>query len=386
MSIRSSRIPIQRINWITSFFLAGTMLISLVGVPLYLWHFGIDFFQIALFSFYVYATGMSITLGYHRLYSHRAFEAKMPVRLWTLIFGACAFENSALDWVSDHRIHHKHTDHDEDPYDISKGFFWAHVGWLLVKLHPDPHMDNVADMRKDKLVMWQHKWVQLIAVVFGFLLPAGLGYAWNVWMGANGWVGALGGFLFAGVLRVVVVQHSTFFINSLCHTVGRRPYSGSSSARDSGLMAFFTFGEGYHNYHHTFQYDYRNGIKKFSFDPTKWAIWLLSKVGLTSNLKRVPVEKIVLAEMAEARRQATAQIEDGGAPIATKVSDHYDKMIEYLHHLSEGVTDSYHELEELVKTRAKTSRKAIKAYRAETRALLDHIAHIGALKAQQSPA
>jgi stearoyl-CoA desaturase (delta-9 desaturase) len=378
MSTSSSRIPIQRINWITSFFLAGTMLISLVGVPLYLWHFGIDFFQIALFIFFVYATGMSITLGYHRLYSHRAFEAKTPVRLWTLIFGACAFENSALDWVADHRIHHKHTDHDEDPYDISKGFFWAHIGWLLVKLHPDPHMDNVADMRKDKLVMWQHKYVQLIAVVFGFLLPAAIGYVWN------GWVGALGSFLFSGVLRVVVVQHSTFFINSLCHTVGRRPYSSGSSARDSGLMAFFTFGEGYHNYHHTFQYDYRNGIKKFSFDPTKWAIWLLSTVGLTTNLKRVPVEKIVLAEMAEARRQAAAHIEAGSVSATSKVSEQYGKMMEYLHQLSEGVTESYHELEEVVKNRAQTSRETINAYRAETRELLDHIAHIGALKA--SPA
>jgi stearoyl-CoA desaturase (delta-9 desaturase) len=151
-------------------------------------------------------------------------------------------------------------------------------------------------------------------------------------------------------------------------------------------MAFFTFGEGYHNYHHTFQYDYRNGIKKFSFDPTKWAIWLLSRVGLTSNLKRVPVEKIVLAEMAEARRQATAHIEDGSTPIASKVADQYEKMIEYLHQLSDGVTESYHELEEVIKNRAQTSRKAIKAYRAETRELLDHIAHIGALKAQQASA
>ena len=195
-------------------------------------------------------------------------------------------------------MHHKHVDHDEDPYDISKGFFWAHIGWLLVKLHPQPPMDNVADLRRDPLVMWQHRWVQWIAVVFGLLLPGLIGFLWN------GWVGALGAFLIAGVLRVVVVQHSTFFINSLCHTVGRRPYSSDNSARDSGLMAFFTFGEGYHNYHHTFQYDYRNGVKGWAFDPTKWAIWGLSKAGLTSHLKRVPTEKIVLAEwlkLADAR-------------------------------------------------------------------------------------
>lgn len=225
--------------------------------------------------------------------------------------------------------------------------------------------------------MWQHRWVQLIAVVVGFILPALLGFAWN------GWEGALGGFLFAGVLRVVVVQHSTFFINSLCHTIGRRPYSGKSSARDSGILAFFTFGEGYHNYHHTFQYDYRNGIKKFSFDPTKWAIWLLSKVGLTSNLKRVPTEKIVLAEMAEARRQASAQIENV-KPVSNQFSEQYDKMMEFLHELTERATASCHELEEGIRNRAQTSREALESYRQQTRELLDHIASIGALKSEHA--
>lgn len=373
----SSQIPIERINWATSLFLVGTALTALIGVPLYLWHFGIDFFQIALFIFYVYATGMSITLGYHRLFAHKAFRAKLPVRLWTLIFGACAFENSVLDWVADHRLHHKHVDHDDDPYDISKGFFWAHMGWLLVKLHPEPPMDNVADLRRDPLVMWQHRWVQWIAVGFGLILPSLFGFLWN------GWEGALGGFLIAGVLRVVVVQHSTFFINSLCHTVGRRPYSSGSSARDSGLMAFFTFGEGYHNYHHTFQYDYRNGVKAWAFDPTKWAIWLLSKAGLTSHLKRVATEKIVLAEMAEARRRAAAHIEEGSGS-NLQLTDQCKKMMEFLHELNHRLAANCHELEEIISARAKTSREALVRYRAQTKELLDHVADIGRLKAAGS--
>lgn len=291
------KFPFDRVNWITSSFLIGTLLVALTATPLYIWHYGLDWFQIAMFVFYYFATGFSITLGYHRLFSHKAFAAKMPVRLFTLIFGAASFENSALDWASDHRNHHKHVDHDDDPYDISKGFWWAHIGWLIFKLKPEPPMDNVADMRKDPLVMWQHNYVQWIGVLVGFALPAALG-----WLHSGG-IGALGGFLIAGMARVVFVQHATFCINSMCHTVGSRPYSTKCSARDSWIMAIFTYGEGYHNYHHEFQHDYRNGVKPWQFDPTKWIIWTLSRVGLTSNLRRVPDEKILLAEMAEKERQ-----------------------------------------------------------------------------------
>jgi stearoyl-CoA desaturase (delta-9 desaturase) len=222
------------------------------------------------------------------------FRAKLPVRLFTLIFGAAAFENSVLMWASEHRRHHKHVDHDEDPYDITKGFFHAHIGWLLFKLWPQPPFDNVADLRKDPLVMWQHQHVHVIAVLVSFVLPTLLGFAWN------GWSGALGGFLIGGVAKIVALQHGTFLINSACHTMGRQPYSTRCSARDSFLMALFTFGEGYHNYHHEFQHDYRNGVKPWQWDPTKWLIWILSKFGLAGNLRRVPRETI---QVAEARTQ-----------------------------------------------------------------------------------
>ena len=207
-----SRIPFNRVNWITSSFLIGTLLLTLTAVPAYLWRFGIDWFQVVLFFVMFCACGFSITLGYHRLFSHLSFQAHWSVKLFTLIFGAGAFENSALMWCCEHRTHHKHVDHDEDPYDISKGLFHAHVGWLLFKLRPDITYDNVPDLRKDKLVMWQHRNVQLIAVVVAFVLPAVLGYFWG------GWSSALGGFLLAGVARVVALQHATFCINSLCHT------------------------------------------------------------------------------------------------------------------------------------------------------------------------
>lgn len=108
--------------------------------------------------------------------------------------------------------------------------------------------------------------------------------------------GALGAFLIAGVARIVVLQHCTFLINSACHTIGRQPYSTRCSARDSFFLALFTMGEGYHNYHHEFQHDYRNGVKPWQFDPTKWLIWTLSKLGLTRNLRRAPADKIESAQ------------------------------------------------------------------------------------------
>lgn len=360
------RIPFDRVNWITSSFLIGTALIALVGLPVYLFKYGIDWFQVAMFAFYLTATMMSITVGYHRLFSHLSFKAKMPVRLFTLVFGACAFENSCLDWSSDHRRHHKHVDHDGDPYDISKGFMWAHIGWLMFKLNPEPPMDNVHDLRKDKLVMWQHRHVHWIGFFVGLVLPSVLGYAWNAWHGMDPWTGALGGFLIAGVARIVVAQHCTFFINSLCHTIGRQPYSSSHSARDSAIMAVLTFGEGYHNYHHEFQHDYRNGVKPWQWDPSKWTIWLLSKVGLAEGLRRVPDAKILLAEIREARLRAENQL----ARLRGQGAGPAERACEAVHEMVERLTANYHQLEKSISDSVQLSREMMREWQVETRAMM----------------
>ena len=296
------QIPFRRVNWPTSLFLMITLFVTVTAVPVYLWFYGLNWFQVCLFAVFFLCSGMSITLGYHRLFSHLAFRAKWPLRLGTLLWGATAFEGSALEWVSDHRRHHKHVDHDEDPYNITRGFFHAHIGWLLFKLKPEPPMDNVADLRSDRLVVWQDRYCILIGFLAGFILPGLIGWVWG------GPSAALGAFLLAGVARVVCTQHSTFCINSLCHYIGRRPYSSRCTARDSWLMALFTFGEGYHNFHHEFQHDYRNGVKAWQFDPTKWGVWALSRLGLAQHLRRVPAEKIQLAEIAEKQRQLELQL------------------------------------------------------------------------------
>ncbi len=367
------KIPYARVDWANTIFLGILSLLALIAAPIYLFRHGIDWFLGGLFLFYVIATGMSITLGYHRLFSHLSFKAKWPVRLFTLVFGSCAFENSVINWASDHRRHHKHTDHDDDPYNIQQGFFWAHMGWILFKVLPEPPLDNVADLRKDPLVRFQYRTDKWIAVIVGLLLPAALGYWWN------GWEGALGGFLIVGALRVFVVQQCTFFINSLCHTIGRQPYSSKCSARDSTLMAFLTFGEGYHNFHHRFQHDYRNGVKPWEFDPTKWAIWCLAKLGLVSNMRRVPEHQILLAEMMETRKrveQRLAELDASGESVCSKA-------LNAVTELHERLLAAYHELEEAMAQKAEISRQVLDRWRRETRELA---ARLSSLSPEPQPA
>lgn len=303
------------VRWTNFLFLTTTFFTAVIASPIYLWHHGLDLFQGVLFLFFFFATGMSITLGYHRYFSHLTFKANWAVKLFTLLFGAAAFEGSAVAWSADHRRHHKHVDHDEDPYDISKGLFHAHIGWLFFRTGPDTPLTWVRDLQKDKLAMWQHRYYVPLAFAMSFGLPALIGFLYG---GASA---ALGAFLLSGVLRLVFVHHMTFCINSLCHWIGDRPYSSKVSARDSFLMAIFTFGEGYHNYHHEFQYDYRNGVKPWQYDPTKWAIWTLNKIGLVSNLRTVDEEKILKAQIIEQQRRLAAKLEKRGTPVAESIQN-----------------------------------------------------------------
>jgi stearoyl-CoA desaturase (delta-9 desaturase) len=362
-------IPFERVAWTTTSFLSITLFLTLTAVPAYLIFFGMGWFMAGLLAFYLVATGLSITLGYHRLFAHLSFGAKWPVRMFVLLFGAAAWENSVLDWVSDHRRHHKHVDHDDDPYNINNGFFFAHVGWLLFKLSPEPPMDNVNDLRKDKWVLWQHRNVHWIALVVGFIVPAVLcGLVYGSWMAA------LGGFLIVGVLRTVIVQHATFCINSACHYFGKQPYSSKHSARDSWWIAFITYGEGYHNYHHEFQHDYRNGVKPWQFDPTKWTIWLLSKFGLTYNLRRVSDAKILLAELTEARRRmesGLATFKNTDLTEAARARLH--ASLEYLHVKQEELASCYYQVQKGVTERVEFSKAKVAQWRREINHALRHL-------------
>lgn len=273
----------KNLNKTNTVFLLLTPLLAIAGTLIWLKVDGFDWRIMALSLGFYIATGLGITAGYHRLFAHRSYQASWPVKLLLLIFGAAAVQNSALKWCNDHRIHHGKVDTEHDPYNINEGFFYAHMGWILL-LEDANEYKYSKDLLKDPMVMFQHKFYLAFVAIFSFALPALLGH-----LVADSW---LGGLFVAGVARIVFVHHCTFFINSLCHVVGTRPYDKMQTARDSWLMALFTYGEGYHNFHHTFQADYRNGIKWYHFDPTKWLIRGLNLLGLTWNLKRTKAELI----------------------------------------------------------------------------------------------
>lgn len=278
----------KRINWLNTLFLIISPILVAIFLPLHLIYEGFDWRLGALFVFYALATGLSITGGYHRLFAHRSYEAGLPIKLFYLIFGAAALEGSALKWCSDHRRHHKNVDTDEDPYNINKGFFHAHMGWVFLKDDPRYVDQKAPDLKADALVAWQDRNVFPIAIYVGFLLPTLIGLAFG-----SPW----GGMLYGCLLRVVITHHATFFINSLCHMWGSQPYGDKTSARDNFVLAFVTHGEGYHNFHHRFEADYRNGIRWYHWDPTKWLIKSLSFLGLTKNLRKVSEAEILKAKI-----------------------------------------------------------------------------------------
>ena len=286
-SVNPTKAPI---NWPATLVLTLTPLLALILIPWYSWNY--DFSTAAWVSFFIIfpLNGLSITAGYHRLWAHRAYEASWPVRFVLMIFGTMAVQNSILFWSAGHRNHHRFVDDvDLDPYSAKRGFWFSHMGWML-RDYPSGHLDykNVPDLKKDKMVMFQLKHYTLLAVLTNFGIPLAIGY-----MSGDVW----GVFLLAGLLRLVISHHFTFFINSWAHISGSQPYTDQNTARDNPVMALFTWGEGYHNFHHIFQYDYRNGVKWWHYDPTKWLIYGMSKLGLARKLRRIPRFIIEKAEV-----------------------------------------------------------------------------------------
>ena len=273
------------------------------------------------FAVFLCANELAITCGYHRLFSHATYEAGPTLKIVFLLFGGMALQNSALLWSAGHRTHHRYIDDPErDPYCARRGFWFSHIGWML-RNYPSgkPDLSCVRDLQNDPWVSWQHRHYLWVALPMNFGLPLLAGWASG---------DMLGTFLIAGVLRLVVSHHLTFCINSLAHIVGTQPYTGDNTARDNGVVALLTFGEGYHNFHHMFAHDYRNGVRWWQWDPSKWLIAGLSWCGLAKNLKRVPWFRIQRALLDTQFRRAELQL--ARCPAGT-----------HLEHLKERITEEY---------------------------------------------
>lgn len=290
--------PYAPINWTNTILFTLTPLLAVTLVPYYGFTHGYGLYEWGVFIFLMGFCGMSITAGYHRLWSHKTYKAHPIVRWIFALGGACALQNDILHWASDHRRHHAHVDNnDKDPYSAGRGFWYSHMGWILRDYESGKEdFSNVKDLQRDPIVVWQHKHYLTLVLLMNIGLPAFLGF-----LGGD----IIGSILLGGLLRLVLSQHVTWLINSLAHMWGKQTYSDASSARDNPLIALITYGEGYHNYHHTFQWDYRNGIRWWHYDPTKWFIRACSYVGLTKDLKRCPQIAIESARLDMQYRLAT---------------------------------------------------------------------------------
>jgi len=289
------------LNWPATlmFVLSGAAALTLV--PWYGFSHGYSHSAWAWFAVVLSLNELAITCGYHRLFAHATYKAHCAVRLVYLLFGAMALQNSALNWSAGHRAHHQFVDDPErDPYCARRGFWFSHIGWML-REYPSgrPDFNRVHDLEKDPLVLWQHRHYLPVALAMNIAVPVLLGLVSGDLVGT---------FLLAGVLRLVVSHHLTFCINSLAHILGTQPYSADNTARDNALVALLTFGEGYHNYHHTFANDYRNAVGWWQWDPSKWLISALSWCGLATSLKRVPRFRIRRALLDAQFRHAQHQL------------------------------------------------------------------------------
>ena len=312
--------------WVQTSVFAITFLIAAIGVPWYAISVGFEWSAIIAFGLFLMATGISITAGYHRLWSHNAYKAHWSLRLFFALFGAATVQNSILSWTTGHRRHHRYVDdNDRDPYSARRGFWFSHIGWML-RAWPSGREDlsNVKDLMRDPIVMWQEKHYVTITWIMNLAPPLLVGYFTGDYL-AN--------LLLMGFARLVITHHTTFFINSLAHYWGRQPFSDQNSARDNGILALFTHGEGYHNFHHHFQTDYRNGIRWFDYDPTKWLIKAASWVGLASDLRKVDQFKIREAQVAMQLKRTEAQIEK--TPDAEKWQAVLEQEVEAFKHCLE---------------------------------------------------
>nr|XP_057917030.1 acyl-CoA desaturase [Doryrhamphus excisus]XP_057917031.1 acyl-CoA desaturase [Doryrhamphus excisus] len=235
-------------------------------------------------------SALGVTAGAHRLWSHRSYKASLPLRIFLAVANSMAFQNDIFEWARDHRVHHKYSETDADPHNATRGFFFAHIGWLLVRKHPDViekgRKLELNDLLADKVVMFQRKHYKLSVLLMCFFVP--MFVPWYFW-GETIWVA----YFIPALLRYTLVLNATWLVNSAAHMWGNRPYDKSINPRENKFVTFSAIGEGFHNYHHTFPYDYATSEFGCKLNITTCFIDFMCFLGLAKDCKRVSHEMVL---------------------------------------------------------------------------------------------
>jgi stearoyl-CoA desaturase (delta-9 desaturase) len=277
--------------------------LALLIVAWQVWGEWLGWNDIVVFLIMYVLTGIGITVGFHRLLTHRSFKTTPLVKGVLVSLGSAAIEGPVISWVADHRKHHAFSDRPGDPHSphvdhgsgwrgALKGLVHAHVGWLFLHTHRGRRTRYAPDLIKDPVVSAIDKRF-VLCVAGGFAAPFFLGWALGGTL-RDGFTGMLWG----GAVRVGVLHHATYSINSLCHFFGRRRFATKDESRNLLWLAPLTFGEAWHNNHHAFPTSAEHGMRRWEIDPSAWVIWALEKAGLAWDVVRIPRER-QLAKQAE---------------------------------------------------------------------------------------
>lgn len=264
--------------------------LGLIAAIILLWHTPFSWLNLSLFFGGYVITTLGITVGYHRLFTHKSYKTTPTVAAILGVIGSMAVQGSILQWCSTHRRHHQHTDRPEDPHSpyafgtsvggMLRGMVHSHFGWFFAKSPPKEVMQRyVPDLLADPVVPPVSRWFGLWAVL-GQLIPAVIGLAVT-----QSWIGALMAWIWGGLLRVFFVHHVTWSVNSVCHLWGRRPFESHDESRNNLIMGILAMGEGWHNTHHAFPASARHGLSWWEFDASYWVIRMLSWIGLARDIK-----------------------------------------------------------------------------------------------------
>lgn len=345
---------LTNLNWPAGLFIIGYHLALLLGLPFCFANAPPSLAIFGVMLLLVILNGLSIGV-YHRCYSHGSYALHPIVESFFLLFSTMAFQSSVLKWSHDHRNHHRWLDGEKDPYSITKGFWHAHIFWIFRKSAAmDPSI--IRDLSDRKILAFQHRYYGLLAAGINVAVVLIVGMATGNFLAA---------FVICWLLRMFIVHHVTWFVNSLAHSWGERTYSRELTAVDNFFLAFFTFGEGYHNYHHTFATDYRNGVRWYHFDPNKWIIWTLAKLQLASDLKRFDRYTIARRLLKEDRRLLLERFMTLSHARASELAQNAHELYERMH----ATLLSMHELFEDAQDERRHDKVMRRAYREKMRAL-----------------